>query len=93
MLLCFAYLLIIHDFFFFHNQVILIKFLQRCDLLVNSSASGNRMDENHACMNFHLSVSTEGAPVYEQKELRKQRRVPQGTILRMARAERTEDFS
>ncbi len=32
------------------------------------------MKENHACMNFPLSVPTEGAPVYEQKELRKQRK-------------------
>ncbi len=35
------------------------------------------MKENHACMNFPLSFSAEGAPAYEQKELRKQRRVPQ----------------
>ena len=32
------------------------------------------MKENHARMNFPLSLFTEGAPVYEQKELRKQRR-------------------
>ena len=25
------------------------------------------MGENRACMNFHPLVSTEGAPVYEQK--------------------------
>ena len=42
----------------------------------NSSASGNRMKENRARTNFPLSISTEGAPVYEQKELRKQRRMP-----------------
>ena len=42
------------------------------------------MKENHACMNFPLSLSTEGAPVYEQKELRKQRKAPQGAVLRMA---------
>ena len=46
------------------------------------------MDENHACMNFHLSVYTEGALVYEQKELRQQRRSAESAILRMARAER-----
>ena len=34
---------------------------------MNSSASGNRMKENRARTNFPLSVSTEGAPVYEQK--------------------------
>ncbi len=49
------------------------------------------MGENRACTNFHPSFPTEGAPVYEQKELRKQRGVPLGTALRMARAERTED--
>ena len=43
---------------------------------LNSSASGNHIDENRARTNFHLSVSAEGAPVYEQKELRKQRKVP-----------------
>ncbi len=43
------------------------------------------MGENRAGTKFHPSVSTEGAPVYEQKELRKQRRVPLGTVLRMAR--------
>ncbi len=40
----------------------------------NRSASGKCMKENHACMNFPLSLSTEGAPVYEQKKLRQQRR-------------------
>ena len=50
------------------------------------------MKENHARMNFPLSLFTEGAPVYEQKELRKQRKAPQGAILRMVRAERTVDF-
>lgn len=33
------------------------------------------MKENHVRMNFPLSLFTEGAPVYEQKEQRKQRRV------------------
>ncbi len=35
------------------------------------------MKENCADTNFPLSIFTEGAPVYEQKELRKQRRMPQ----------------
>ena len=35
-----------------------------------------QMKENHARMNFPLSLFTEGAPVYEQKELRKQRKAP-----------------
>ncbi len=43
----------------------------------NSSASHNRVDVNCGRTNFHPSILTEGAPVYEQKELRKQRRVPQ----------------
>ena len=43
---------------------------------LNSSASGNHIDENRARTNFHLSVSAEGAPVCKQKELRKQRKVP-----------------
>jgi len=51
------------------------KVIHLCgSFLFYSSASGNRMKENHACMNFPLSVSTEGAPVYEQKELRKQQK-------------------
>ncbi len=41
------------------------------------------MDENRACTSFHPLLSTEGMPVYEQKELRMQRGVPKGTILRM----------
>ena len=58
------------------------------------------MKENHACMNFPLSLSTEGAPVYEQKELRKQQRALEERFplkgrcaVRMARAERTADFT
>ena len=57
------------------------------------------MKENRARTNFPLSISTEGAPVYEQKEPRKQRRMPQARFplkgrcaVRMARAERTVDF-
>ncbi len=38
------------------------------------------MSENRACTNFHPSVSTEGAPVYEQSKLRKQRGVPQARL-------------
>jgi len=38
------------------------------------------MKENHACMNFPSSLFTEGAPVYEQKELRKQRKAREGAI-------------
>ena len=43
---------------------------------LNVSAIRNPMKENRARTNFPLSISTEGAPVYEQKELRKQRRMP-----------------
>ncbi len=57
------------------------------------------MKENHARMNFPLSLFTEGAPVYEQKEPRKQRRALKARFplkgrcaVRMARAERTVDF-
>ena len=58
------------------------------------------MKENHARMNFPLSLFTEGAPVYEQKEPRKQRRALKARFplkgrcaVRMARAERTADFT
>ena len=37
--LCFAYLLIIHDFFLFHNRLILRKFLQGCDFFVKAGLS------------------------------------------------------
>ena len=49
------------------------------------------MKENRARTNFPLSISTEGAPVYEQKELRKQRRVHRHVFANGA-AERTVDF-
>ena len=58
------------------------------------------MTENCAGTNFPLSIFTEGAPVYEQKELRKQRRMPQarfplkGTLCSAnGTAERTVDFA
>ena len=56
------------------------------------------MGENRARTNFHPSVPTEGAPVYEQKELRssgecrKARFSLKGRCaVRMARAERMAD--
>ncbi len=51
------------------------------------------MRENHACMNFPLSVSAEGAPVYEQKGAAQAAEGAESAILRMARAERTVDFT
>ena len=49
-------------------------------------------DENRARTKFHLSISTEGAPVYEQKSAALAARSAESAVLRMARAERTLTF-
>ena len=53
------------------------------DFIQISSASGKHMEENRARTNFPPLLSTEGMPVYEQKKLREQRKVPKGTFLRI----------